>query len=77
VCVCKAPCTGRGLGGGDGDCRKVTVAIFQSGCVIITGARSHAQVDDTYSFLRRLSEEHREAVLRPATRLPLLRGRCS
>lgn len=52
VCQCESPerC-GRGDGCGDGNCRKVTIAVFQSGSVIITGAHHMAQLDDAYRFV--------------------------
>jgi len=51
VCRCSAPCSGKGDGDGDGRCRKVTVSVFQSGKVIITGAHTEAQLVDAYRFL--------------------------
>ena len=51
VCMCEVPCNGKGGGDGPGMCRKITVAVFQSGSVIITGAHTLQQVDDTYRFL--------------------------
>ena len=51
VCYCTKPCTGKGLGNGDGDCKKITIAAFSSGSVIITGAREKQQIDDCYNFI--------------------------
>ncbi len=51
VCSCSAPCLGKGDGDGDGRCRKVTIAVFQSGKVIITGAHTEEQLSDAFSFL--------------------------
>jgi hypothetical protein len=51
ACRCTQPCFGRGDGDGDGRCRKVTVAVFQSGKVIITGAHTEAQLLDAHGFL--------------------------
>ena len=54
VCQCQLPgrlkC-GRGAGCGQGQCRKVTIAVFQSGSVIITGAHRLEQLDDAYRFV--------------------------
>jgi TATA-box binding protein (TBP) (component of TFIID and TFIIIB) len=51
VCQCSSgPCDGKGAGLGDGKCRKVTIAMFQSGSVIITGAHCLQQLDDAYRF---------------------------
>lgn len=32
-------------------CKKITIAVFQSGCVIITGAQTLQQVTDAYHFI--------------------------
>ena len=48
VCRCIKSCLGNGLGYEDGDCRKVTIAIFKSGNIIITGARTKQQSYDAY-----------------------------
>jgi len=50
-CRCGTPCFGKGTGKTKGDCKKVTVAIFDSGSVLITGATSHPQVEDAYQYI--------------------------
>jgi TATA-box binding protein (TBP) (component of TFIID and TFIIIB) len=47
VCGCAQRCDGKGLAGA---CKKVTIAVFQTGSVIITGATSMKQIDDAYNF---------------------------
>ena len=32
-------------------CKKITIAVFQSGCIIITGANTILQVNDSYKFI--------------------------
>ncbi len=57
TCVCDTggravvKCSGKGHGEGIGDCRKITIAIFQTGRVILTGAHSIEQLDDAHTFL--------------------------
>ena len=51
VCYCTKPCDGKGLGNGDGNCKKITIAAFSSGSVIITGARKIEQINDCYNFI--------------------------
>lgn len=46
-CRCAQPCFQKKVG----ICKKVTVAIFDSGSVLITGATSIAQVNDAYTFI--------------------------
>lgn len=54
VCYCTKVCNGKGCGTGDGECKKITISIFQSGSVIITGARSIKQIDDAYKFINKV-----------------------
>lgn len=51
ICRCKGVCFGKGTGHGDGECKKVTVAIFESGNVLITGGNQFEQVDEAYSYI--------------------------
>jgi hypothetical protein len=70
VCMCVGKCNGKGSGMGDGQCKKITIAVFQSGCVIITGGQSMAQVDETYAFIRHLlTENHAEIHKKPLSLL--------
>lgn len=58
VCTCKEPCFGKGTGDGDGQCKKVTVAVFESGNVLITGANTRQQIDDAYAFITSVLIKH-------------------
>lgn len=52
TCRCVNTCyEGKGSGCGEGQCKKVTIAVFQSGAVIITGAQSTEQIDEVYAFI--------------------------
>ena len=57
-CYCTVPCKGNGTGTGNGECKKVTIAIFQSGSLIITGARSLEQIETAYHFINNVFERH-------------------
>ena len=57
-CYCSLPCKGNGTGTGNGQCKKVTIAIFQSGSLIITGARSLEQIETAYHFINTVFEKH-------------------
>jgi TATA-box binding protein (TBP) (component of TFIID and TFIIIB) len=46
-CRCVQPCFQKKTG----VCKKVTVAVFDSGSILITGATSIQQVDDAYAFI--------------------------
>lgn len=52
VCKCTLKCDGKGCGSGDGMCKKVTIIVFQSGSIIITGGTAIKMVDQAYEFIR-------------------------
>jgi len=68
ICKCKIgkTCSGKGRGTLDeGDsCRKITISIFQSGKIIITGARDKSQIDDAYKFITNIFREYFHSVAR-------------
>lgn len=71
ICRCSDPCFGKGTGNGNGECKKVTVAIFESGNVLITGANTVQQIDDAYAFITMVLVKHvniLRKVLPPALR---------
>ena len=57
-CCCTVSCDGKGNGEGNGKCKKVTIATFQSGSIIITGARNLVQVRDAYNFINSVFKTH-------------------
>lgn len=62
VCQCSKQCNGKGCGHGNGNCKKITIAVFQSGCIIITGAQSYAQINTAYNFINDIIEKNKEVV---------------
>ena len=56
-CYCKNLCTGKGKGIGDGNCKKITISVFQSGSVII-GAQTFEQIIDGYKFIKGVFDKH-------------------
>jgi len=58
VCHCNQKCLGKGNGDKVGECRRITIAIFQSGNIIITGARSYQQLQDTYHYINHILKEN-------------------
>ena len=58
ICYCSKNCNGKGKGCGNGGCKKVTISIFQSGNVIITGARTFEQINDSYTFINSIFRNH-------------------
>lgn len=51
ICECTTVCEGKGSGCGDGQCKKVTVSLFESGNILITGANQFNQVDEAYQYI--------------------------
>lgn len=63
ICRCEEACIhGKGDGVALGKCKKITVAVFQSGCVIITGAQNKAQIDETYEWINNIIVSNRDLV---------------
>lgn len=58
VCGCSSKCLGRGSGSGEGSCKKVTIAVFDSGKALITGGNSFDQVDEAYAYICRVVSEN-------------------
>jgi len=48
VCKCEEEC----------DCKKITIAVFQSGCIIITGAQKQLQIDEAYKYINNIFNTH-------------------
>lgn len=67
VCKCSKRCTGKGMGDGDGDCNRTTIAFFRSGSVILTGSMNMTQVDCAFVFAQSLMRNHRLEIC-PAAR---------
>lgn len=66
ICVCPTPCEGDGSGYAVGECKKITIAPFRTGKIIITGAKHVEQLDDAYMFMNDVFRTHAEHVLREA-----------
>jgi len=59
ICQCTTMCNGKGDGISDGGCKKITVAVFKSGKIIITGARSTEQLALSYYFITKFINDRR------------------
>lgn len=68
VCKCKIgkTCSGKGRGtlNPDDTCRKITISIFQSGKIIITGAREKEQINDAYLFITNIFRNYFHCIAR-------------
>jgi len=63
VCSCKGFCKGQGTGEGEGECKRITMSIFRTGKIIITGARTMDQIHAAYAFLNKVFQDHAADVL--------------
>ncbi len=43
-----------GVGKGDNNCKKITIAVFQSGCIIITGSQTRDQIEECYKYINKI-----------------------
>ena len=64
ICTCPRFCNGQGDGTTMGSCKKITIAAFQTGSIIITGARNKAQLDEAYDFMNRILKAHKDSVIK-------------
>jgi TATA-box binding protein (TBP) (component of TFIID and TFIIIB) len=62
ICMCPRFCTGQGDGTQIGACKKITIAAFQTGSIIITGARNKKQLDEAYTFMNEVLQTHSTAI---------------
>tara|TARA_B100001094_G_C18193580_1_gene808998 strand:- start:3572 stop:4318 length:747 start_codon:yes stop_codon:yes gene_type:complete len=60
ICSCYKMCNGKGNGCGDGNCKKVTIAVFKSGKIIITGGRNREQIEKSYNFIKKFIDSNKE-----------------
>ena len=65
ICACPRPCQGQGEGDAPGQCKKITILAFQTGDIIVTGARKHEQLDEAYEFMNQILKAHSRDILRP------------
>jgi len=63
ICSCKGFCKGQGTGDGEGECKRITMSIFRTGKIIITGARTMDQIQAAYVFLNGVFQAHATEVL--------------
>lgn len=64
-CTCKEFCQGQGDGSGEGQCKRITISFFQTGNIIITGARHMKQINEAYDFVAKFMDDHAAEIIRP------------
>jgi TATA-box binding protein (TBP) (component of TFIID and TFIIIB) len=63
ICECKNFCKGQGSGDGEGECKRITMSVFRTRRIIITGAREIKQIKAAYDFLNSVFDKHQATVL--------------
>lgn len=59
ICRCSGMCNGK-----SDECKKITIAVFQSGCVIITGANCVEHINAAYEFICRVLDVNMQEIYR-------------
>jgi TATA-box binding protein (TBP) (component of TFIID and TFIIIB) len=62
ICRCDSNCFGKQSGIGDGNCKKVTIAIFESGSILITGGITFEQVTDAYNYICKIISDNTSTI---------------
>lgn len=62
ICICpKKKCkfsAKKKNGNGNGDCRRISVAVFGTGKILIAGAKNNTQLYDTYNYIIKILQEN-------------------
>lgn len=66
-CKCTTFCNGKST-----TCKKITIAVFQSGCVIITGANQTEHIEVAYSFICNILKDDYQEIHRKKIILPIV-----
>ena len=64
ICLCDRRCKGQGTGSGPGECKRITMSVFQTGKIIVTGGRYLFQLEEAYHFLNKVLQKHASEILR-------------
>lgn len=60
ICNCERVCNGKG--DGINTCRRVTIAVFNSGKIIITGAMNREQLVECYNFINEVIDKNSQII---------------
>jgi hypothetical protein len=64
ICLCTKRCRGQGTGSGPGECKRITMSVFQTGKIIITGGRYLFQLEEAYHFFNAVLQKHASEILK-------------
>ena len=63
-CMCEPSCNGKGDGFTTSSCKKITISIFQSGCILITGVTLIDHIKIGYEYISTIIKENEQAIKR-------------
>lgn len=67
ICTCPGKyCEGKGTGQGPHQCKKVTICVFESGKILITGANAFDQLNEAYAYIKKILADHHEMLCKTA-----------
>ena len=64
VCTCSSYCDGKGQGIQGDRCKKITISVFQSGCILITGVTAIKHIEIGYEFITSILKQNTQKVKR-------------
>ena len=59
ICKCNDLCNGKGK---NGNCKKITIAVFKSGCAIVTGGQTEEQINTAYAFINNILNKRKKEI---------------
>ena len=64
ICKCSVPCNGKGKVNSDGIkcCKRITIAVFNSGKIIITGGQNRDQIKIAYHFISNFINKYKDQI---------------
>lgn len=62
ICNCANHCFGKSNGKTINNCKKITIAIFESGSILITGGISFEQINDAYNYICNILVKHEKEI---------------
>jgi len=62
ICNCANHCFGKSNGKSINNCKKITIAIFESGSILITGGISFEQINDAYNYICNILIKHEKEI---------------
>jgi hypothetical protein len=65
ICCCKnGICNGKGDGFTTQECKKITISVFQSGCILITGVTMKEHIEIAYNFIVEIIKKYQNDIKR-------------